>query len=390
MSRATKHVLRISLGYEFQSRCRAYSPRELLKSFHEACRVAERTLRRHRIPVSITPQHVCTRQGEPLSLQILELFGDADLAIFEISDLNPNVMYEVGVFSGSRRSPILLRNPEKSKLLPPADLSGLLFHEYSSVRQLTAPLAEKIIAKIKEQWRRTTPLGIWLSAFRSAWFGEKPYSPELSIVCGHVPRRTANALRRTSDPEHESVLATFSDRDSLVEVTRTLALLYPSSHQVRHTSKGASWGHQGDAVTIGGPDFNSLHRWVCKQAHLPFQFETNSRPNAEPILVHVQSGQRFRARVQRRVPRVDYGVFARVGHPNNPGSTIILLSGITSLGVLGAALAFAPTPAAHANIESLLRKSREPHHFCVVTRVERAERILSATEVLWSTFTRHD
>jgi hypothetical protein len=81
------------------------------------------------------------------------------------------------------------------------------------------------------------------------------------------------------------------------------------------------------------------------------------------------------------MPVSDYGIFSRLRHPNNSSATVVAVSGITTLGVLGAAQAFGPGIRSTANVEALLRSS--PQYFSVVVQAKRSENVLESPTVIW-------
>ena len=65
---------------------------------------------------------------------------------------------------------------------------------------------------------------------------------------------------------------------------------------------------------------------------------------------------KFKATKEKKKTVRDYGYYARFPNPFNSNSTVILVNGIHTFGVLGAAKAFSDHPSAQGNIRKVLKK----------------------------------
>src|SRR5947209_1913153 len=65
------------------------------------------------------------RSGESLNQQIRDFIDNSDICIFELSELNNNVFYEMGYAAGREKVSIYLLNSDIDINRLPSDISGL-------------------------------------------------------------------------------------------------------------------------------------------------------------------------------------------------------------------------------------------------------------------------
>ncbi len=360
------------LAYQFQSACRAYTKKALLDAFRAACKAAERQLKKQYERLSIQPASECSHIGFPLSEQIVKMFTTADIGVFEISDVNPNVMYEAGLLTGRGLHPILIRNSRKSPINPPSDIAGLLVLNYASVSDLKANLAVHIAKRVRSLLQGANPLGPWMEPFHFPWFEDGGRTSPIVIVCGHVPIHEIAVLRKAKHPDLTSQIDHFTDKESLLEVTKTLSTLYPRREQRLYTSRGISRNSSDliyPLVILGGPDFNTFYRRIETDRDIPFRYMPSN--GNDSVLVDSRTGHKYRARRRRRLPVIDYGIYLRLSHPLNRAERLLMFSGITTLGVLGAVRAFAAAFEVQQNALDLAAHVHTKRDFGVVVRVDR-------------------
>jgi len=120
--------LNVVLGFQFQSD--HYDATALQKNVNDAFAKAVDEYNRQpgAIPVSLRFQSLAAGYGEHLFNEIARDIIAADIAVFETSDLNPNVMLELGVALtwGVRVLPIKVQG----QAAPPSDISGQTWADY--------------------------------------------------------------------------------------------------------------------------------------------------------------------------------------------------------------------------------------------------------------------
>jgi hypothetical protein len=113
--------------------------------------------RRVQTPVKLKFSVLAAGYGEHLFNQIARGIIGSDIAVFETSDLNANVMLEMGVALtwGVRVLPI----KAEGKPMPPSDVSGQTWADYrqSGAEFLDPDHLDKIVAMIERALRKKGP-----------------------------------------------------------------------------------------------------------------------------------------------------------------------------------------------------------------------------------------
>lgn len=158
--RSQRDVLRVVFGYQFKSDC--YDTDSLIKNikaqFEEAVNDYNSTA--SAIPIRLEFSSLAAGYGEHLFNEICRDIISADIAVFDTSDLNPNVMLEMGVALtwGIRVLPIKRSGQKK----PPSDISGHTWADYegSGERFFDGDHSRKMIRMVeraaKKKAARTT------------------------------------------------------------------------------------------------------------------------------------------------------------------------------------------------------------------------------------------
>lgn len=123
-------VLKVVCGYQFESQ--HYRPDELLRMLERDFLAAVETynVAGGHEPVTLELEPLSAGYGEHLFNEIAREIISSDIAVFETSDLNPNVMLELGVALtwGVRVLPI----KHKECPRPPSDISGQTWADYEN------------------------------------------------------------------------------------------------------------------------------------------------------------------------------------------------------------------------------------------------------------------
>jgi len=126
--KAERAKLFVVVGYQFESA--RYVSDDLIKNLRSHFEKAVATYNKlpTSLPVELDFSPLAAGYGEHLFNEICRDIICADIAVFETSDLNPNVMLEMGVALtwGVRVLPIKARGCQK----PPSDISGQTWADY--------------------------------------------------------------------------------------------------------------------------------------------------------------------------------------------------------------------------------------------------------------------
>jgi hypothetical protein len=128
--RANIDKLKIVFGYQFQSE--NYNTEKLIVNIENQFQASINVYNQKKgiTPLTIEFKPLAAGYGEHLFNQIVRDIISSDIAVFETSDLNPNVMIEMGVALtwGKRVLPIKIFGKSK----PPSDISGQTYADYKN------------------------------------------------------------------------------------------------------------------------------------------------------------------------------------------------------------------------------------------------------------------
>jgi hypothetical protein len=171
----------------------------------------------------------------------------------------------------------------------------------------------------------------WWEDLRTFW--RLSSGSRVDIVCSEIPE---NELPEYASPTDRNYLryAKFADLDTLIYLRTRFAQLAPTV-TVRDFAPSEYYDTQADVlVVVGGPPWNAKYREFLPQ--LPFYFEPHPLGEDDPLVVPDLNGLTLGPRwTERQELLEDLAVFTRLTLAQ--GTTVFLLGGCLTLGVLGAA-----------------------------------------------------
>lgn len=159
---------------------------------------------------------------------------------------------------------------------------------------------------------------------------------EVDVVCSEIPDAELPAYAFPGDRNYLRY-AKFADLDTLMFVRSRLAQLAPRT-PVRDFAPSEHHDSNASAViVIGGPPWNAKYREFLPQ--LPYRFEPHPLGEDDPLIIPILGSSPIGPRWTRGAELVDdVGVFTRLTLAS--GTTVFLLGGCLTAGVLGAARTF--------------------------------------------------
>lgn len=169
---------------------------------------------------------------------------------------------------------------------------------------------------------------------------------EVDVVCSEIPVDELPVYALPGDRNYLRY-AKFADLDTLMFVRSRLAQLAPRM-PVRDFAPSEHHDSNASAViVIGGPPWNAKYREFLPQ--LPYHFEPHPLGEDDPLVVPVLDGSPIGPRWTSGAELVDdVGVFTRLTLAS--GTTVFLLGGCLTAGVLGAARTFLHGDVAPGNV----------------------------------------
>jgi hypothetical protein len=275
--------------------------------------------------------------GKFLFNEVLNAIKECEIAIFDISENNPNVLIEVGLAYGNNKHVVLLKNElSNEKFKVPSDISAFIYVPYKdnkSVAQIDTcnQIANAILSYLKE-----IPKPVFY--FKSLWgFNE---ADQVYIVCPEVEEPEK---RQYPEPKEFFYLGKYGDIDSLLVVHSFLNKIYPQLNIKICTSEEfkniPGNPYAANLILIGGPDYNKITEAFMKSS--PFEFVEDEKEDT--VLRYKKTGQISKSdfREQKGSEKViDFGFFFKMPNPYNPDKKLIMINGIHTYGVYGAAKCF--------------------------------------------------
>lgn len=274
--------------------------------------------------------------GEFLFSQVQSAITDCEIAIFDISENNPNVMIEVGMALGAKKFTIILKNEASGKEFPvPSDIKAFIYVPYKKMEGVVQATKTAILNYIKN----LTPSHLY---FRQLW-GFNP-GDVVYLVC---PELEEPDSRQHPEPNEFLYLGKYGDIDALITLFSTLSKLYPNITLRICTGKEFKAykpiPNSENLILLGGPDYNEITRHYMKNTRrVPYKF-IDAGDESEAIKLPRGYGM-AQAAIEMddsRANGIDYGFFVRFQNPHNKKKTIIMVNGIHTYGVYGAAKCFA-------------------------------------------------
>lgn len=180
------------------------------------------------------------------------------------------------------------------------------------------------------------------------WFPRE--TSTIWVVCPQIHQPGEFADR--SNPDY-TYLDNLGDTDALLEVMVFLSQYYPSATIERFGSEDLPEGHtSSNLVVIGGPGSAEISNVVCREmmsamsSHVEYSSDceemkvTRAVGDAVELRADYGSNGESSDRQSPRGLRTDWGYYARFENPLNENATVVVINGIHTAGVLGAARAF--------------------------------------------------
>lgn len=285
---------------------------------------------------------------ESLPQQVESNIRKSHLAIVDITENKANIFYEYGLLYGLN-IPILPIKAESSlrKFPLPSDIKNQLIIVYKDFDELLKVCTERLADELRRLLHFDSLANIYLNKI---WFPSNVGS--IHVITSTEGEKREKFALPTSD--NYMLLESLGDKDSLLEVMAFLNRNYRNVNSSMYAADLYTNNMEGNFVVIGGPgDEEGDGNRICKIFMDRMDVKISYSEDCEWLLY---GRKRFKATKQNNKTIKDYGYYARFPNPFNPNSTIVLIHGIHTFGVLGAAKAFSDHPSAQGNIRKVLKK----------------------------------
>ncbi len=283
-----------------------------------------------------------------LPQQIENYIRSSHLGIVDITENKPNIFFEYGLLYGLDIPVLIIKTTESMPTFPiPADLKDRLPILYDNFDKLLETVVNNLADSFKKILHNDSLANINLNKI---WFPN-------DVRTIHVITSTESEKRiQFSAPESDNymLLESLGDKDSLLSVVTFLNRHYKNINTPLYAADSFSGSLEDNVVVIGGPgEEDGDANPICKIFSDKMQVKISYSEDCEKLLY---KDHEYVAKKQGNKTIMDWGYFARFPNPLNPRTSIVLIHGIHTFGVLGASKAFSDHPSAQGNIRKVMKK----------------------------------
>lgn len=279
--------------------------------------------------------------------QIESKIRSSHIGIVDITENKPNIFFEYGLLYGLNIPVLMMKAKDSMTTFPiPADLKDRLPQVYDNFEKLIETCVNELANHLKKLLNSDSLYNIYLPKI---WFPSDVGTVHI-ITSTESERREQFAL---PESDNYMLLESLGDKDSLLAVVTFLSRNYRNINTPMYAADSAA-PLEDNLVIIGGPgDEDGDGNAKCKIFMDKMNVQIGYSEDCEKL---IYKGTEYIATKQGNKTVKDYGYFARFPNPLNPRSSVILINGIHTFGVLGAAKAFSDHPSAQGNIRKVLQK----------------------------------
>lgn len=315
--------LQIFLGYQFNSKY--YNKNTLEKAIIQASdEVQLRLTQEINKTIRIEYKGLEIDSGEIITNEVLEQIRKSDICIFEVSDKNANVFFELGYAYAKEKEIIYLLNDELDVNLIPSDFDGRYIDQYKD-NDLRIKLSDRIYQKANKAIENYI---INSTVFD---FNKKK---KVFIIISELPK---NERMIHSYPANENFAyrLKFGDPDALHELIIFLNKIFPKTIFYEYTCSDIPTDViDHDLIILGGPGLNSFAENIISEFKLPLKYK-RAKVEEKYVLVDELKNKEYSVQEIGAHNKIDYGFFAKLPNPNHSKSCYYLFNGILTHGVLG-------------------------------------------------------
>lgn len=254
-----ERTLRIFLSYAFEPWQNAYKQEEIRAMLDRAVELAGARASLAGRNARLVPDYAVDA-GRVIREEIHGKIRSSDMAVVDISDNNPNVMYELGYMDAlGKYPPILLKsNKEKEKYTVPSDISNVLYIPYDHIDDAEAPLADEL----EKQAVSILDAQPGRNEVRTLWYGKHAHTIRVIASKSQVETEFSSTTSPNYDRFHK-----MGDKTAVWETLVLLAKLYPDANTTVHVADEFDLQSEmirDNLVAIGGPGLGEDGNCVCR------------------------------------------------------------------------------------------------------------------------------
>ena len=289
-------------------------------------------------------------------------------AIIDVTDFEEDLAHLLGVIQGAKIPYVAVCQRQSAANTSRHGLSEsgvVLYDEMTDLFHSSSTLRERISQTI-------SPARVLEHLVYELWFPRD--TPTIWVVCPQC--HDAGEFAEPASPDY-TYLDNLGDTDALLEIMVFLSRYYPKASIEKFSSDDLPKSHtKANIVVVGGPgSSDDISNRVCLEMMSSMKSRVSYSEDCERMVITDDGAEpiELRAELQSEAPdgcgsdhfnvRRDYGYFARFPNPLNEHSAVILVNGIHTTGVLGAAKAFGDGQDALRNYHSIFNSAVNPKSF---------------------------
>lgn len=347
MSKSYRSI-NIFVSHPFEPRNPTYDIEKFRTNIKLLVSEAENRVRKEYQDFEIETTFVFNDLFEGLPQQIESKIRNSHLGIVDITENKANIFFEYGLIYGLDIPVLLIKSAESMTSFPiPADIKDRLPIVYDNFDKLLSAVVNNLADVFKRILHNDSLANIYLNKI---WFPN-------DVKTIHVVTSTESEKRvQFSEPESDNymLLESLGDKDSLLSVVTFLNRHYRGINTQLYAADSFSGSLEDNIVVIGGPgDEDGDGNPICQIFSDKMSVKISYSEDCEKLLY---KGREYVTEKKGNKTIKDWGYFARFPNPLNPRTSVVLVHGIHTFGVLGAAKAFSDHPSAQGNIRKVLKK----------------------------------
>ena len=352
------------MAYQFQHSKLARIDREYAMA--QAITKVNDFMRESGIPGSAAWDALDLESWHSVGEQVLSSINTSAIFLADISEMNPNVLFELGFAVGVRGRATafevhLLAHESLDVRSLPSDILGKYVVRYTN--ETFQPIVARLLRDSLTKMAPKLAVNAADFAWRQLWAIDDGTS--VDVICSEIPDQDRPAFAKYDHPNYLRY-AKFADLDSLVYVHNICATCVPGI-KVRDYGASEAIAEHANAILIGGAAWNSRVRRL--QEFMPVKFVDGKHDETDSLLVEVPGLKLIFETVFTPfgVATSDYFVFARL-RPDGTSRLLFFGGGLTH-GVLGGIKTFDRSAKGLSNAEFLRSTVADAAEMIVVGRV---------------------
>ncbi len=346
MSKSYRSI-NIFVSHPFEPNNPAYDLEKFRTNIELLISKAENIVRKEYQDFEIETKFFFTGMQETLPQQIENNIRNSHLGIVDITENKPNIFFEYGLLYGLNIPVLIIKSKESGdNFSVPADIKDRLIQVYENLPAIVNTYQHELADYFKKLINDDSLYNIYLPKI---WFPN-------NVGTVHVITSTESEKREQfalPEADNYMLLESLGDKDSLLAVITFLNRNYRNLNTPMYAADSVV-PLEDNLVIIGGPgDEDGDGNDKCKIFMKKMNLKINYSEDCEKLLY---KGSEYIAKKEGNKTVMDYGYFARFPNPFNPRSSVVLIHGIHTFGVLGAAKAFSDHPSAQGNIKKVMKK----------------------------------